>query len=205
MAKALQCPDCGNRHPLADVAHLGTFRCHECRRLLKVPASVAVSEAKVPAGRVTPGETEPRPEKPVEADDATEAVRGNGAAATTRVPPSQRGDVVVERTRALDLPRVGRRSPVPLLVRALVWVVAIPVGLLPIVVGGRATGLLTMERAVDLFVGVGWGRFLPPLLVIPVWAAFSATVAHVAIEALARVVRPGPGTADPDDSSWTSD
>lgn len=179
MAKALQCPDCGTRHPLDDVAHLRTFRCRQCRRLLKVPASVAVAARLEGAPKeFTRAAASARPDEP------TRAVKANG---TRKIPPSQRGDAIAEQTSKVDavVPTVHRR--VPRTVRMFIWALAIPLGLLPVLIVGRAAGVLSVNRAVDLYIGLGWGRFVPLLLVLPVWAATSATIAHVSIEGVARL------------------
>ena len=180
MAKALQCPDCGTRHPLDEVAHLRTFRCRECRRLLKVPAGVS---AAVPSS----GERakDAPPVTPTDAGEPTRVAKANGS---KRLPPSQRGDAIARQTGKMEAVAASApaRSPVPRLVRVFIWAVAIPVGILPVVVVGRLLGVLSVNRAVDMFVGVGWGRFVPPLLVLPVWAAISATIAHFSIEGIAR-------------------
>lgn len=178
MAKALQCPDCGTRHPLEDVGDVRTFRCRQCRRLLKVPAGVTVG-----GGAGTAGADVTRVEAPTAARAAARRGGGNGA---ERVPPSQRGDAIAEQRRRTSAVRAPARARVPRPVRLFVWLLALPVGLLPVLVVGRMAGVLTIDRAVDVFVGVGYGRFLAPLLMLPVWAATSATVAHLAIEGIAR-------------------
>jgi hypothetical protein len=82
-------------------------------------------------------------------------------------------------------------STVPRVVRMIVWVVAMPAGLLPVAVVARITGALSVDAAADIFIGVGWGRFVPVLLILPVWAAVSATLAHLTIEGLGRLLRTG--------------
>ncbi len=89
-----------------------------------------------------------------------------------------------------------QRAALPRGIRALIWVVAIPVGLIPVLVVGRLIGVLTVDRAIDLFIGVGFGRFVVPLLVLPVWAALSATLAHLAIEGVARARAQGRPAAE---------
>lgn len=170
VAKALQCPDCGHRHPLGEVADLRTFRCRECRRLLKVPRGAEEAAVSPNGGRR--GE-----------EDATMQVKAERPDAK-RVPPSQRRDAIaVQRRRAGD---VAPRRGISRAARVVVWTIAVPVGLVPVLLVGRAVGLLTVDRAIDVFVGVGVGRFLVPLLVLPVWAAVAATLAHVTIEWLER-------------------
>lgn len=162
VAKALQCPDCGHRHPLDDFAAYRTFRCQECRRLLKVPKSAEATAPKTDA-------TAPLPK----AD-----------AARTKIPPSQRGGVIAEQRRVNRSPAgsdVASRG-----IRAVIWVVAVPAGLVPVLIVGRLTGVLTVDRAIDIFIGSGFGRFAVPLLILPVWAALTATLAHFAIEGIAR-------------------
>lgn len=222
MAKALQCPDCGTRHPVDEVAHLKTFRCHECRRLLKVPAAVAAEAAPKngggggaespkaavkpstrkaaaaggAAGKAAKGQAKTPPSKRTA---STELVTAAGAAGGKRVPPSQRGNAIADQTakfRAVDAPAgapstrtrggAGRAPRVSKWVRAAAWTVAVPLGLIPVLIAGRFAGVLSMDRAVDVFVGVGWGRFLPPLLLLPVWSAATATVAHLILERAGR-------------------
>jgi hypothetical protein len=180
VAKALQCPECGERHPLDEVVGTTTFRCRECGRLLKVPAealsAVGVGgRADAPTkatGRVPPSERD--------AGVASETANGQG-----RLPPSERGVPL----RAEPSRRAV--STVPRVVRMIVWVVAMPAGLLPVAVVARITGALSVDAAADIFIGVGWGRFVPVLLILPVWAAVSATLAHLTIEGLGRLLRTG--------------
>lgn len=173
VAKALQCPDCGHRHPIDDFAAYRTFRCQECRRLLKVPKSA---------------------ERPPPKQDATEQLP-EADAARKKIPPSQRGDAISEQRRAGRAPAASGPA-VPRGIRALIWVVAIPAGLIPVLLVGRLIGVLTVDRAIDLFIGVGFGRFVVPLLVLPLWAALSATLAHLAIEGVARARAQGRPAAE---------
>ncbi|MDQ1520622.1 MAG: hypothetical protein QOI55_1695, partial [Actinomycetota bacterium] len=51
MAPVLQCPDCGQKHPLDAVSNTPAFRCHGCGRMLKVPHQLipATDEEPLPA------------------------------------------------------------------------------------------------------------------------------------------------------------
>ena len=71
-------------------------------------------------------------------------------------------------------------------IRALVWIVAFPVGFLAVALPLRAVGLLDVNRAIDIFAGASIGRFAVLLLMLPLWAAVSATLVHVVLETLAR-------------------
>lgn len=188
MARALQCPDCGNRHPLDSVGGGRTFRCHSCRRLLKVPRSLGSDVS--PNGTASRGA----------ATDVLDRSAASGpSSSATKVPPSQRGgDAVAEQRRAARSSRGrdgraggrhARSSPLPRTARAALWLVAVPAGLLPVLVVGRLTGLLSLDAGADVFIGAGWQRFVPVLVVLPLWSAVTATIAHLTIEGLGRVLR----------------
>ncbi|MBI2168856.1 MAG: hypothetical protein HYU28_05055 [Actinobacteria bacterium] len=169
------------------MAHLRTFRCNECRRLLKVPGSVAVAEKARTGTAPANGESRPEDAEPTRVDEVSAASDATAA----KVPPSQRGSAVRDQAAKLGAdpgpnPAAGT-PPLSRVVRVLVWMAAVPSGLVPVAILGRLFGVLTMDRAVDVFLGIGWDRFVPPLVLLPIWAAASATVAHLALEGLARL------------------
>jgi hypothetical protein len=89
-----------------------------------------------------------------------------------------------------------RRSgqPVPAAVRALVWAAAFGVGLLISAFLLKKVGLLGVNTAIDIFAGSGPRRFGILVVMLPLWALLSATIAHLSLEALARRrLRPPPG------------
>jgi len=218
VAKALQCPDCGTRHPLDQVAGLRTFRCEECNRLLKVPASVATDAAavasappkkaakartaagaKAATGAATGAATKAGAKAGTKAGtktppsrraDKTKVVAADNGAAR-KVPPSQRGTAIADQTakgpaveRASGEP--ARRRRVSTVARVGAWVAAVPMGLIPVLLVGRSVGVFTSAKALDVFVGIGWGRFVMPLLLLLVWSLVSATIAHLIIERAGR-------------------
>ena len=85
-----------------------------------------------------------------------------------------------------------RRSgtPVPTGIRAVVWVAAFWVGLVLTAFTLRKMGILDVDRVIDLYAGSGPGRFGILLVLLPMWALLSATIAHFSLEALARRRRP---------------
>ncbi|MCU1426984.1 MAG: hypothetical protein JWL83_984 [Actinomycetia bacterium] len=48
MAPVLQCPDCGQKHPLENVADTPAFRCRGCGRMLKVPTELLPTAEEPP-------------------------------------------------------------------------------------------------------------------------------------------------------------
>ena len=47
MAPVLQCPDCGQKHPLDTVSNTPAFRCKGCGRMLKLPTELLPSRPKI--------------------------------------------------------------------------------------------------------------------------------------------------------------
>ena len=91
-----------------------------------------------------------------------------------------------------------RRSggSVPTAIRALVWTVAFGVGLLVTAFALREVGLLGVNTAIDVYAGSGARRFGILLVMLPLWAVLSATIAHFSLESLARRRRPRHPSSD---------
>lgn len=81
---------------------------------------------------------------------------------------------------------MGSRHGLTWPLRALIWAAALPVGLATAVVVLRRVGLLGVDDVVDLFLGAGPGRFAWVAVLVPLWAALTAILAHVPIETLSR-------------------
>ncbi len=77
-------------------------------------------------------------------------------------------------------------APLPTAIRAGVWVGAFGFGLLVSAFILRKMGILDVNRVIDLYAGSGPGRFGVLLLLLPMWALLSATVAHLSLEGLAK-------------------
>jgi hypothetical protein len=77
-------------------------------------------------------------------------------------------------------------SELPALLRAVVWLVALLVGFVAAAAPLRAIGWLSVDDALDAFAGSGLGRWGILLVLLPLWAGISASLAHLAIEALTR-------------------
>jgi hypothetical protein len=85
-----------------------------------------------------------------------------------------------------------RRSgaPVPTAMRAGVWAAAFFAGLILSAFILRKMGVLDVDGVIDLYAGSGPGRFGVLLLLLPMWALLSATIAHLSRETLAKRRRP---------------
>ena len=226
MASGLQCPGCGHVHPggLPEIARGdATFRCYGCYRMLSVPDGWS---GRPTARSSTPGMT-PSEDAPPGAgmrDDRSARLAGRGrlrgsalADPSTGAPPTDfppqvsptaPAGAAAQGATATGAPRrtmVGRlelRRPgppvLPAGIRVPVWTAAFGVGLVITAFVLRKMGILSVDAVIDLYAGTGPGRFGILLILLPMWAALSATIAHLSLEALAkRRQRPKPPSVRP--------
>ena len=215
MASGLQCPGCGHVHPagLPEIARGdATFRCYGCYRMLSVPDGWS---GRPTARSATPGMT-PTEDAPAgagtrDARNVRLAGRGRlrGSALTeastgappTDLPPQQlpptvpagsaaQGATATGAPRRMMVGRLELRRPVPPAlpagIRVPVWTAAFGMGLLITAFVLRKIGILSVNAVIDLYAGTGLGRFGILLILLPMWAALSATIAHLSLEALAK-------------------
>ena len=200
MAKALQCPSCGRKHPVTTLPQTATFPCSGCGQTLKVPA-----QFRHPTGseRVQSGAA-PRPAPPRPAPDRT---RMMPAAAPPVAPPVAAPPIERRRppTRPAPVPppvprngdgagEPSRRAPAPsarpsalarvgaMPLRLLAWAIAIGLGGVITVYVARKTGWLSGQRLVDVFTGTGLSRYLRVLAIVPVWALVTTVLVTLMVE-----------------------
>ena len=214
MASGLQCPGCGHVHPagLPEIARGdATFRCYGCYRMLSVPDGWS---GRPTARSSTPGMTPTQDAPPGagmrDARSARLAGRGRlrGSALTEpsmesppaefppQLPPVAAGGSAAGGATATGATRrtmVGRLEfsrpgpPVlPARIRVPVWAAAFGIGLVITAFVLRKMGILSVNAVIDLYSGTGLGRFAILLVLLPMWAALSATMAHLSLEALAK-------------------
>ena len=198
MAKALQCPSCGRKHPVATMPQTPTLPCSGCGRTLKVPA-----QFRQPTGsdRVQPA-APPRPAPPRPAPERTRVMREAAppAAPPVAAPPIERrrpptrpapvpppvprnGDRAGEPPRRAPAPgpsALGRLGGMPL--RLLAWVIAIGLGGVITIYVARKTGWLSGQRLVDVFTGTGLSRYLRVIAIVPVWALVTTVLVTLMVE-----------------------
>ncbi|HEU5450300.1 MAG TPA: hypothetical protein VFW57_14975 [Acidimicrobiia bacterium] len=224
MASGLQCPGCGHVHPagLPEIARGdATFRCYGCYRMLSVPDGWS---GRPTARSATPGMS-PTEDAPAgagtrDARNARLAGRGRlrGSALTEpsagapptdlapRLPAAAPGPAAGANAsgapRRMMVGRLELRRPdpptLPAGIRFPVWAAAFGVSLMITAFVLRKMGILSVNAIIDLYAGTGLGRFGILLILLPMWAALSATIAHLSLETLAkRRRRPKPSSVQP--------
>jgi hypothetical protein len=198
MPAALQCPDCGHQEMLDNLGGVTTFRCGGCGRALKIPAQFR-GGAEAPGS--APGRRPPAPGGG-EPTQALPKVPPVAAAPTTRpvssVPPvaapvvGANGDAPppadVPPAPAVRPPRPTPESlKPPLILRLILWVIALPLGSL--VVFGLATSfkVLTRSQLEDTFLRADWARFTPIARLLPFCALATALIVQLGVFGLERL------------------
>jgi hypothetical protein len=76
----------------------------------------------------------------------------------------------------------GGREALPLWLRILVWVVALPLGLVIVGVPAREAGYLTSQKLLDVIVKHDLDRFVPIVVIVALWALVTALLVTVLVE-----------------------
>lgn len=76
----------------------------------------------------------------------------------------------------------GARDTLPLWMRVLAWVVALPLGLIIVGIPARRAGYLSSQKLLDVIVKRDLGRFIPLVVVVLLWALVSALLVTLFIE-----------------------
>jgi hypothetical protein len=170
MARALQCPACGNKHPLSELPDAATFQCERCGRTLKVPAQFR-----------------PQPASDAQSNGPARATATMPAPAPAPVPPEPPSPAP-ERRRAARARADGtgpRKVAWPF--HVLAWLIALPLGLLAVVVPARRFGFLSGQRLLDVVVGTEWSRYWRVLLIAPAWALVTTLLVHLMLFGLRKL------------------
>jgi hypothetical protein len=215
MAKALQCPSCGTKKRLDTLPDGGSFRCEQCGQVLKVPPGIQASHASgAPAAPVGPpparrpassgGAPPPTPRRrsrpTMTAGGAAAGAGGTAVLSTdppvvapTPIPPiAAGGRGTPERGRSTPAPgregKASRRDALPLPLRILAWLVALPLGLAIVGLPARKAGYLSSQKLLDVIVKSDLTRFVPILVIVVLWALVSALLVTVFVEGGRRLM-----------------
>jgi hypothetical protein len=71
--------------------------------------------------------------------------------------------------------------------RVLVWLIALPLGLLIVVVPARRLGFLSGQRLLDVVVGTGWSRYWRVLAIAPAWALVTTLLVQLMLFGLSKL------------------
>jgi len=200
VAPVLQCPDCGEKHPVARVPQSGAFPCNGCGRVLKVPevvgqrAAAAGAAAAATAGTdgsdgrqsTTPPTVRPVPIATAVVSPSGTSIDGNANAATA-IPQLDKDALSA---LSPDSKRFGRESArlgrVPWWMRFILWVIAVPLGFFVVFSIARAFNLFTSNQLSDLFLANNPGRFWPAARLLPFVALVTASIVQLGVYLLAR-------------------
>jgi hypothetical protein len=172
MAKALQCPNCRARYPIADLGSEPTFPCEQCGQILKVPGTIAASDNNGDGAGWPGSTTAPRPvDEPVDQPRSEAETPPDSKAAKKAAKRRQRADRRAERKHA--------PGHVPWPLRLLAWIVALPLGAIVVAFPARRFGLLTTFDLADVIIGTGSGRYVRLAIVVALWALATALFVQI--------------------------
>jgi hypothetical protein len=189
MARAVQCPACGQTHPVDKLAGTPTFSCEGCGRTLRTPTELVRPSGSTPAVRAAPKPAASAPQ-PAPASARPARVRTATAPAgrqpkTAEKPPRSRGPLTTSGAVTVPL-RIGA------------WIVAVAFGLILTWIVASVFGFISRSQVVDMFRSSSPGNYIRLYLLVPVWAFMSACLATGLIEGarlyLARRAAAPPGS-----------
>jgi hypothetical protein len=100
---------------------------------------------------------------------------------TERVAPSRNGQRTLSRRKVR-----AQAGVVPVPIRLLIWIVAVPIGFLLVFGFARAVGVLSSTQLEDVFLETGWGRFWPVARLLPFVALVTASIVHFTVLYLSK-------------------
>jgi hypothetical protein len=194
MARALECPACGEKHRVENLPAAPTFRCERCGQVLKMPTTTGTGGPPPPSRAASATPVAPPPRRRTGTDAASVAAPAQtvvGVSATVAAvdtngdgEPQSRS----ERRRA-TAPAPEPTAKVHWYWRLLAWVVAVPVGLAITALPARALNFIRGNDILNVFVGSGTGRYARLAILTAVWALVTALLVQLFVEggrALAR-------------------
>lgn len=208
MAKALQCPSCGAKTRLDAVPGGGVVQCSSCGQAMKVPPGFGRRRGKArDAAAASSGDGSSQ--AAVAPPPPPRRARARGAAAAAAAPVATAaggagGTAVLsgparppQRPSAPPMPasppagRADGREPrdaLPLVVRVVAWVLALPLGLAIVGIPARQLGYLSSQKLLDVIVKRGIDRFVPVLVIVALWALVTAVLVTIFVEGGRRLM-----------------
>ena len=101
-----------------------------------------------------------------------------GPAASPEAPPAGRRS---GRADAAPGP-APRRARAPWWLRVVAWVVAVPLGLALVGIPARKLGYLDSQKLLDVLIGKSTDRYVPLVVIVPLWALVTALLVQLIVE-----------------------
>jgi hypothetical protein len=204
MARALECPACGEKHRIDNLPATPTFRCERCGQILKIPEPISSGGRSAPAGTTGTTPVAPPPRRssagaPPRSPDAREVV---GVSATVAAVGATDGatDDSDEPSRSSRRRSRSKRSGssatlgvAPTKVRwywrLVAWVVAVPLGFVLTAWPAYRLDLIRKDDVLNIFVGSGAGRYARLAIETAIWALVTALLVQLFVDGGRRLVQ----------------
>jgi hypothetical protein len=217
MAKALQCPSCGTKKRIDALADGASFRCEQCGQVLKVPPGLqarpepgtpkpggAAPQAVAPRQPATSGGAPPPAPRRRSRPTVTAGGAASGAGGTAVLSSAPSPGTAAPVSSPVAVPSRGSapdgagaagadrgrssREALPLPLRVLAWLVALPLGLAIVGFPARKAGYLSSQKLLDVIVKSDMSRFVPIVVIILLWALVSAALVTLFVEGGRRLM-----------------
>jgi hypothetical protein len=78
---------------------------------------------------------------------------------------------------------------VPWWLRAVAWVIAVPLGLALVGIPARKAGYLDSQKLLDVVIGKSTDRYVPLVVIVLLWALVTALLVQLIVEGGGRLLR----------------
>ena len=85
-------------------------------------------------------------------------------------------------TKSAKTKAPGGRQELPIILRLLAWVIAIPLGLILVGVPARRAGYLTGQKLLDVVIGRDLNRYFPLVVIVVLWALVTSVLVQLLAE-----------------------
>jgi hypothetical protein len=176
MARALECPACGARHPVDGREPASEFRCERCGQKLLVPAAAAAAAVGAAAASPAP------PPRRRGGGAGTAAMPAGTVTVTLPASGSTPPKTPVKPVQPAAEPPAREKRKVAWYWRVLAWIVAVPLGFVIAVWPSYEFGLISKDDVLNIFVGSGISRYVRLGAVTAIWAIVTALLVQLFVE-----------------------
>ncbi|HEX9506001.1 MAG TPA: hypothetical protein VGA62_08340 [Acidimicrobiia bacterium] len=190
MARALECPACGEKHRIDNLPDTPTFRCERCGQVLKVPSQTTTPSSAPPTRTTSP--VAPPPRRSGGGATAPARAAGGGAVGVSAtVAAAEEGDAPSSRPQRRARAETASASPakVPWYWRLVAWIVAVPLGFAITAWPAYQFNFIRKDDVLNVFVGSGIGRYARLAIETALWALVTALLVQLFVDGGRRLVR----------------